>query len=145
MATTQTKSRTNYFHVTDIDGFKKLMSRVGTSESEIEINESTDEHGKPTVSFNAYGSIEGISLNENIDDEDKTYEFDPFVDELQKFLPDDDVCILFEISNEKLRYVTGYATIISKTDCKTISLTQTAKELARTMLNDKNWDTECEY
>lgn len=148
MANFEGKSRTNYFHVKDIDNFKKLMSTV-KADDKIELIESTDSNNKPVFSFNCYANIAGIPVddvnNTNQDITDIDYDFDAFTSKLQKLLPDDDVCIIFEIGNEKLRYLSAHATIISSSDIKTVNLTESAKLLAKEMLKDNNWDTQCEY
>ena len=63
--------------------------------------------------------------NEIVYDIDDAYQddsFDRFLDELQKLLPDDDCFVYMESGHEKLRYVTGYALVMTSTTRKEMSL-----------------------
>ena len=63
--------------------------------------------------------------NEIVYDIDDAYQddsFDRFLDELQKLLPDDDCFVYMESGHEKLRYITGYALVMTSTTRKEMSL-----------------------
>ena len=60
-------------------------------------------------------------------------DFDEFLNELQKILPDNEAFVLIEVGFEKLRYITGYSLILTSKVCEQIDLgidtTKRVKEL----------------
>ena len=135
------KTRTNYFKVTDPEAFKELMQHCSASSScgcTIEVYFKYGETS--TVMFCCEGSFDGM-ITENPEDAD----FDQFVEELQKLLPENEVCIITEIGAEKLRYLTAYSNVISKNEIRQVSLDAVAMKEAGKMLNDPDYKTEMEY
>ena len=136
--------RTNYFHVKDPEKFRELMSRVYGNEESIDIWEKKDPDGNLVFGFGVYGGISGLRPAEYIeegDDEEDSY--DDFTAALQEHVAEDDAIIIMESGHEKLRYVIGLATVITSTACEMIDMTTAAKKRARTLLNNKDWTTEC--
>ena len=123
--------RTNYFRVKDEDSFRELMSRVYGSEDSVDIFERRDNNGTLYFGFGCYGGIGGLrnAASDEDDDADESA-YDEFLDKLQKCVAEDDAIIIFEAGSEKLRYVTGEATIITSTDYKFFNIIQAAKKEA---------------
>ena len=149
MANTYGKTRTNYFKVTDIEGFKQFLATVCTDDY-IEIN--LDDAGEK-ISFNVDGFIYGVppQKDEKTDDEDDDKDndiesdYDAFISGIQKFLTEDNACIISTIEWEKMRFIDGFCNIITKTDFKSICLSDTAIETAKKMLGNTNWTTQNDY
>lgn len=81
------------------------------------------------------------------DKEDVESEDDNMIDfyrELQKILPDDEAMILMESGNEKLRYVTGFVTVVTNKDIKFTNMVDIALETARAMLGT-DFTTQMDY
>lgn len=78
-------------------------------------------------------------------DEDEEPDYDAFINGLKEHVVDGDAIILMEVGNEKLRYVTGYATIITSKNVSFVDLTQLALETAREELGIQKWQTRMEY
>lgn len=135
-------TRSNYFHVNDIESFKEMMSHVYGCEDDVELWEEKDENGNPIFGFGVYGGISGLRYS---DDDDDDLSYDSFVTMLQKFVSDDDAIIILESGNEKLRYIVGSALIITDADYKYIDITNMAMTEAKSMLNNPLWKTKCEY
>lgn len=138
--------RTNYFRVKDEAEFRELMGRVYGSEDNIGLWQKSDDDGNPVFGFGCYGGISGI-INAREDEEEDVDEtaYDEFITGLQKCVADDDAIIIFEVGNEKLRYLVGHALIITSNCLENLSLNHMATQLAAGMLEDDNWQTQCEY
>ena len=84
----------------------------------------------------------GFGSDENINwPEDDT----GFVSGLQECLAEDDSIIVLEVGHEKLRYLIGAATIITRSSIETIDLTSLAISKAAEMLGNPDYTTCCEY
>lgn len=138
--------RTNYFHVKDEDAFKALMARVYGEEDAVQLFEDKDEQGRPVFGFGSYGGIAGVK-NAMCDEDDDLDEsaYDEFIDELKKLVAEDDAIIILESGNEKLRYITGQAHIITSTEERFLDITKIAAQQAALMLQNPNYTTKCEY
>lgn len=126
--------RTNYFHVKDENTFEEFLKKV--SGDDFHIFREGDMFG-----FGCYGSIYGISEN-NEDDED---DYDAFLEGLQKQIVDDEAIIITEAGYEKLRYVSGYATVITSQKISTINLEDKSIELAQEMVKNKEYYPQMSY
>ena len=136
-------SRTNYFRVTDEDRYKELFEGL-SGEDTVHDFTKVDESGTIWHGFGCYGSVEYYPPS---DDEDDWMDpdFDYFVAELQKILPENEAFIYCETGYEKLRYVAGNATIATRNGCDYVSLTDQAISAARSLLNDNTFRTQMEY
>ena len=131
-------SRTNYFTVTDEEKYKELFSNL-ISEDNIE-DFTTETDGKISHGFGSYGVIDYCP-----DEDEDECNFDYFLNELQKILPDNEAFMLFEAGNEKLRFVSGSVCIVTNKDIKFFTLRDVALEAARAMLNNNDFDTITDY
>ena len=127
MADYYCKSRTNYFKVKKINDFKVELGKYSAGEGGIDIWEE-----KGLVGLGSYGSMTTL--------------YDPDTDEwieifeiLQDHIEDGEAVILVESGNEKLRYVTGYAWVITKDDIKFIDVIDQAVQEAQRLV-DKTAD-----
>ena len=151
MADYYCKTRTNYFTVTDLEKFKQIMASCkGTDEIEIIDNEEQNENMK--FGFYCDGNIQGLPERENddedindFDDIDCEYNYDAFCDALQQIIPENDAVIITEIGFEKMCYLTGYCTVITRNDIKFINLDREAVKLAAIMLKNPDFTTQMEY
>lgn len=97
--------RSNYFKVTDSKKLEEIISMVGA-----ELWKSKDNTGNPDGYF-CFG-IEGSQPIDTFSDSNNNeYELS---EEIQKILPKGELCIIYEIGNENLSYLSAYATFITK-------------------------------
>lgn len=145
MANYNGASRTNYFRVTDEEKYDELFNNL-TAEFGIEdFTKNVD--GVIWHGFGAYSSIDYLykdDSEEYDEDEDYEYNFDMFLEELQKILPDNEAFIYMESGHEKLRYVGGSAIICTNKECKSVDLTYFAITTAKEMLGS-DFKTQLEY
>lgn len=140
-------TRTNYFHVKDADAFRSFMSKVVVDEDSIHLWEDTDRDGNLVFGFGCYGSILGLPP-EDVDDEndfDFDFDYDEFIDKLSEHLVKGDAAIIVEIGNEKLRYLTGSAMIVTENDSEYLDINVMAAERAAQMLGNNTWTTKLAY
>lgn len=140
--------RSNYFHVKDEESFRAFMNTV--SGEDLHLWEEKDEKdGSTLFGFGCYGSIYGVTGYE--DDENEEYEenedesYTLFLKGLQEYIADNDAVIICEAGNEKLRYVTGFATVITSDGIETISIDELAISKAREMLKNSDYNTKMDY
>ena len=132
--------RTNYFSVTDETRFREIMASCVGDEEDTEVFESED--GSDKFGFGCFGTISGIP--EDTDDPDSA-DLGAFYDALQSVLAEGDAIIITEIGYEKLRYLIGVCTVITKRDIRYIDVRQKAVELAMEMLGDNGFTTQMDY
>lgn len=154
MANYNATIRTNYFRVKDPDAFRKFMQTVAAEDTvHVWEGQKKAESGEEITlfGFGVYGSIYGVNApNENNadgpeDDDDCDLDYDEFTAGLQKHVADDDAIILFEAGNEKLRYVCGSATIITSNEVRFADITAIGVRLAKELLKNPDWETQCDY
>ena len=135
MANYECTYRTNYFRVTDEEKYKEIMEKLRKGSNYLmDFTTKDGTHG--------FGGEGGLGYyDEETDDWDPDY----WMEELKDILHPEDACILMESGNEKLRYVVGYAMIITSKEVKCINLREEAMKVARELLGDPNWDTQLEY
>ena len=138
--------RTNYFHVKDEDKFREMMSQVYGCADSVDLWQETANEGKTVFGFGCYGGISGVinAKEDENEDVDETA-FDEFISGLQKCVADDDAIIIFEVGNEKLRYLVGSATVITSKSIEYLNIQQLAIQLAQGLLDNDDWQTSCEY
>ena len=138
--------RTNYFKVKDNEKFKEFMTHVYAED--LEIFHKKDENGNELYGFGGYGGISGYFNNENeYEDSDEAWDnaYDNFIDGLAKQVAEDDAILLFEVGNEKLRYVVGSVAVITSKGYEYRDIRDVGMEMARQMLNNPDYTTRCEY
>ena len=138
--------RTNYFKVKDNEKFKKFMTHVYAED--LEVFHKKDENGNELYGFGGYGGISGYFNNKNeYEDSDEAWDnaYDNLIDGLAKQVAEDDAVLLFEVGNEKLRYVVGSVAVITSKGYEYRDITNVGVEIARQMLNNPNYDTRCAY
>lgn len=138
-------ARTNYFRVTDENGFREMMKRVKGSEDDIEVFEREID-GVQHFGFGCYSSILGLSDNEDEDgDGDSDAMYSNFVTALQQLLHPEDAVIMFEIGYEKLRYLVGHAHVIAQKNEASVDLISTAVKKAKELLGNPDYEPTCDY
>jgi len=130
--------RTNYFGVTDKTKFMNVIASC-RAEDNIKIFEHPNDPCK--FAFGCYGNIYGIPDCED-DFENDIYEF---YSELRDILIENDAIIITEIGYEKMRYLTGICTVITKQDIQFVNLCDKGVELAGNMLQNPDFVTQMEY
>lgn len=138
--------RTNYFKVKDNEKFKEFMTHVYAED--LEIFHKKDENGNELYGFGGYGGISGYFNNENeYEDSDEAWDnaYDNLIDGLAKQVAENDAILLFEVGNEKLRYVVGSVAVITSKGYEYRDITNVGVEIAKQMLNNPNYDTQCSY
>lgn len=101
--------KTNYFKVTDVDKLKELVKNVNA-----ELFEDKADKG-----YYGFGIQNSSSIDTFYDENDEEVDL---VEEIQKILPDNEIFIMHEIGNEKLRYLCSYITIATNKTNETLSL-----------------------
>ena len=145
MATYYSYTRTNYFRVTDETKYAELFSHLVGDDDYIE-NFTKTEDGITLHGFGCQGVIQAIPMDEDPEvAEEWDDDFDGFLKELQKILPDNEAFILTVVGHEKLCYLVGYSIIVTRNNIKSIDVNEGAIELARTMLNDGTFTTQMDY
>lgn len=141
--------RTNYFHVKDPEAFRKFMKKVVACEDNVSVWEEKDNAGNTVFGFGCYSSILGVLVHEEECDEDDydydDYDFNEFVYGLSELVADDDAIIILESGNEKLRYVTGSALVITSTDNEYMEIDVMAAQRASELLKNPVWKTKVSY
>lgn len=138
--------RTNYFKVKDNEKFKEFMTHVYAED--LEVFHKKDENGNELYGFGGYGGIIGYFNNKNeYEDSDEAWDnaYDNFIDGLAKQVAEDDAILLFEVGNEKLRYVVGSVAVITSKGYEYRDITDVGVEMAKQMLNNPNYDTQYAY
>ena len=146
MATYCCAYRTNYFKVKDNEKFKEFMTHVYAED--LEVFHKKDENGNELYGFGGYGGISGYFNNKNeYEDSDEAWDnaYDNFIDGLAKQVTEDDAVLLFEVGNEKLRYVVGSVAVITSKAYEDRDITDVGVEMAKQILNNPNYDTQCAY
>ena len=137
MANYVSATRTNYFHVKDVETFRAFMDNV--SGDNLELWDEKDDKGDTVFAFGCEGSIYGIQNEDGNDD------YDLFVENLQEYIADNDAVILTETGHENLRYVSGYAAIITGSDIQHVNLDDMALSKSREMLGNPGFSTQMDY
>lgn len=128
--------RTNYFHVNDVEDFKKFIATISSSEGyKVELFEEKDKSGTPIFGFGCQGQPSFPN--------DESYE--GIIEVLAGFVSDDDAIIITEVGHEKLNYLVGEARIITSKETQHIAISDLAIKTARKMLNKPDWETKNEY
>lgn len=119
-------TRTNCFRVTDAERLKEIVDKIIWDEDGLGF--FNEENGE--FSFGAYGSICGLST----DNEDDAFESDVVYHALQDIVASDSAIIITEIGYEKLRYLVGYAIVITKNGIEHVDIWDEADVKARDLL-----------
>lgn len=131
--------RTNYFHVKDGNAFEDFMNTV-YGEDEITVFKEGDMYG-----FGCYGSISGVMNSKDEENDECEASYDEFIDGLQKHVSEDDAIIIMEAGNEKLRYVLGSVCVITSHKIKYMDTMDLALDIAKELLNNKEYVTQLDY
>lgn len=145
MATYHSLARTNYFSVTDESAFRELMSHVKEYGAPVNIWERITPDGKKIFGFGGYENLDFYPLEENGEEADIPENLDAAFPAIQKLLAEGDAMIIMDVGHESMRFLTGYATVVTKNDVEYLSLTDLALSRAREILNNPDWDTAMDY
>lgn len=135
MANYNAVSRTNYFRVTDEEKYTNLFNNLV---SEWDIEDFTEV--KDGITYHGFGSYCPIDYL----DENEEYDFDLFLTELQKILPEDEAFMYFEVGYEKLRYLVGYTYVVTKKEIRSMNIDDWAKDTAKEILGE-GFSTRTDY
>ena len=130
--------RTNYFGVSDESKFRDILE-LCCAEDTIHLFEYEDSTSK--FGFGCNGTIYGLVTGED----DTGFDLDAFYKALQELVAEGDAIIITEVGFEKLRYLIGCCTVITKNDIRFVNVQDKAIELARSMLQDNNFTTQMDY
>lgn len=144
MANYECVIRTNYFHVKDQNRFHALMEVV--TAGNLEFWEKKDGNGSSVFAFGSYGSVYGIPHlmdgGEYGADEES---YDEFLYQLKNLVADGEAVIIMEAGHEKLRYVSGNATIVTSETVEYIDVERAALQLARELLDAPDYEPKMYY
>ena len=137
MANYMETCKTNHFRVTDEEKYRKLFGLLDAEDTIYDLTE-TDNDGNIWHAFGCYGTID--YNHEVYDDKGNLvvdeYDFYIWINMLQKILDERDVFILYGAGNEKLRYISGYCIVASKTDIRSSNIDSEAERLAKELLDN---------
>ena len=145
------KTRTNYFSVTNEEKFKQIINSCGAENGGIIIADQKQNDGSVKYCFYCDGSIYGLpdrnETDEYCEDDDAyiEYDYDAFCATLQEIISDGDAIIITHIGSEKMRYLIGGCSIITRNDYEYVDLTNEALKLAKNLLNNPDFTTQMEY
>lgn len=141
------KVRTNYFSVTDENALRDIISRVRGSEDTVELHMEQAINGEKKFMFLCESDILGFPETDENGEvyEDCDYSFDDFTAALQKILPENEAIIITEVGSEKMRYLSGYVTVITRNEIRHENLRNIGIRIARRLLNNDSWETKNEY
>lgn len=129
MANEYSVTRTNYFAVRDEKRFRDIIAGLSSSD-EIKIYDLLKDNER-LFCFGLYGTI--------------TNDGKTTLKDLCSVVADGHAIILFEAAHERLSYVTGIATIITKDGVTGVNLTRVAVETARALLGAPGYSPRCDY
>lgn len=134
--------RTNYFRVTNEDELVQLIDECHTDDPKgVELWTCEDEDGTKRYAFACEGDLLGLACDEEPED----YDYDDFIAELQKLLPEGEAVVITSIGKQKLCYLHGDVHVVTKDKTIIKSLRSIGIDLARELLGDSKWDTKNEY
>ena len=141
------KTRTNYFCVTDENALRDIISRACGSEDTVHLHVEQTISGEKKFMFLCGSEILGFPETDESGEvyEDCDYSFDEFTAALQKILPENEAIIITEVGNEKMRYLLGCVTVVTRNEIKYENLRSLGINIARELLKDESWDTKNEY
>lgn len=146
MANYIAKTRTNYFHVKDVDAAKEVLNHLFFSERKADVWTDADQNGEVTFAFGGDGMLKGI-IPEGVSpydcDDDSIYE--EAICALQSIVADNDAIIIMEVGHERMRYLIGRALIVTKEDTGYVDMQNVVTQEAAQMLKNPNWSTKCDY
>lgn len=140
MANYISQCRTNYFRVTDEEKYQKIFSRLIGNETEIE--DFTEE--KDGDILHGFGSLSTVYYKTD-ESEEPDGNLEAFLQELQLILPHGEAFIFIECGHQKLNYISGHVSVVTKDNIRHLTLDNLALVLAREMLNDPEFTTRMEY
>lgn len=136
--------RTNYFRVKDEEKFREFASKIHSVDNDFEIWEKKDVNGKTMFGFGCCSRLIGV-IPEGDYTEDPDDSYCEFIAGLQENVAEDDAVIIYEVGREKLRYLGGYARVITSKEHKFLNISEFAVKQARSMLNNQEWSTQSSY
>lgn len=147
MSNYYSKTRTNYFRVTDPNKLAELISNL-SADGKIELWEKQKDN-TTLYGFGGDGSIAGLAVIPNEDGKCEDYcdesDMNAFLRGLQSLLPDDEAIIILEVGSARMQYLIGTACIITQKDVNWMDLSFMAIDKAAEMLGVENWSTQLEY
>ena len=124
--------RSSYFQVENEEAYESLKHHlVATDGVEFWDQEKDGEiyHG-----FGGYGCIVGYAEDAKAYEDGESNEepdYDRFMNELSKIIKEGDACVIMSAGHEKLRYVAGVVTVITKNHVGFNSLVNCAEEILK--------------
>lgn len=142
MANYMGKTRTNYFAVTNLERLKEIIGKVNGAEDNLELFEHEID-GIKKYGFGCYSTISGYYVYD--DDGNFNYDYDAFVMDLREILAPDEVIVITEVGNEKLRYLYAVSQIITKECIETVDLYDVVGEKLCELMGDDSFQTTFDY
>lgn len=128
MANFEEKVTSNFFKVKDP---KLFINEIEKKQIEYFFERKYNDNERFAIV--SYGSL--ITEDENGED----FEYDDFIKLIQNHIYDDEIVVIKSIGNEKLRYLTADATIVSKEKVEYIDF---GKIIKNKLINEYNLDDE---
>lgn len=133
-------ARTNYFRVTNEERYQELFKHLAPED---EVRDFTKE--QDGVIYHGFGTYRVIDYKLDLEDEESEYDFDYFLQELQKILPEDEAFVYQELGHERLRFVDGCAFVVTSKEIRSECLTSWVKETVKELLGKNNKVIACSY
>lgn len=131
-------ARTNYFRVTNEEKYQELFKHLVANG---EVKDFTKE--QDGVLYHGFGAYASIDYQVDLEDEESECDFDHFIEELQKILPEDEAFVYQESGHEKLRCVDGCAFVVTSKEVRGECLSSWVTETVKELLGKDNKVTKC--
>jgi len=140
MANTYTRTRTNYFRITDLELLTEIIGKCKTGNGDEIYISSRKKDGETLYSFSCQSSIDGY-----YDEEKEESSFDAFTEDLKKVVMKGDSIIIYEIGHEALRYLFGFAFIITSDKIESMDFSHLILEKAAELVGNPKYQIILEY
>ena len=126
------RTRTNFFKVNNINKFSNFMASVIAEELRITIQNSR-------VCFTCFGEIQGYNGIHFDDTPDEYHDMEGFLNELQQFLPKDEIIVIMHIGSDGFQNMNGYCCVITKEKNDYTDLFNAAVYMARELSGNQDF------
>ena len=141
MANYYATARTSYTKVKDVEKFKEWVEYGIPFAKTVLIEKDSEEHGELYGMYFDDDDSNGIP-EFDIDENDDSIDYD-ICQEIQPHIEDGWSITFMEVGAEKMRYLIGYAMVVTPTEIEKVSLQSMVSEKLEELGNPLS--TECQY
>lgn len=134
-------TRTSYFRVNDLEKLKDILRRC-SAEDTIDLY-STTINGEMYYAFGCESSISGLREEGAEPDDEASYP--ALIAAIQEIIFPGEAMVIMEAGHEKLRYVVGEVTVITKDSYEGGNIRDMALKMAGKLLGNPGYEMQMEY